>query len=116
MIGIRTTILAAAALVGASFVAGGASAAPIGAGLETAAPAATIEQAQVYFGFGPGVGYGYGGGYGPGYGYYGPRPAYGYGGGYGGGYYGPRYGYGRRVVCRFRPTPYGPRRVCFRRY
>ena len=34
-----------------------------------------------------------------------------------GGYYGPprRY-YGPRVVCRWRPSPWGPRRVCFRRW
>jgi hypothetical protein len=34
----------------------------------------------------------------------------------GGGYYGPpRRFYRPRVVCRWRPSPWGPRRVCWRR-
>jgi hypothetical protein len=43
---------------------------------------------------------------------------YGYRGyGYGRPYYRPRvWGYRPPVVCRIRYTPWGPRRVCFRRY
>lgn len=97
--------LAAGMVVAASVMAGGASAAPASAGLSAVSgPEMPATQVQ----------YGYGYGYGPGY-YGGPRPYYG-GPGYGPGYgfYGPP-GYRRRVVCRIRPTPYGPREVCFRR-
>lgn len=104
---LKSLALAAGLIGGSLALTGAASAAPVAAGLGAAtAPDVPVEQAQVYFGFGGGPGYGYyggprrywGGGYGPGYGYYG----------------GPRYR--RRVVCRVRYTPYGPRQVCFRRY
>ena len=100
MIGIRSTMFAAA-LIGGGLAAGSASAAPVPAGVASAAAAAApVETVQ------------WGWGYGPRYGYYGPRrywgPRY--------GFYGPRRFYGPPVVCRFRPTPWGPRRVCFRRY
>ena len=101
----RNIVAGGIGLAAVTLAAGAANAAPVGPGALAAGPdAAPIENAQFY-----GPGYGYYGGPRP---FYGPRPYYGYGGpGYG---YGP--GYGRRVVCRFRPTPYGPRRVCFRRY
>ncbi len=94
---------------------GPASAAPLGAGalpfVQTEAP--LVAKAQ----WGYRRGYGYRGyGY-RGYGY--RRPVYGYGyrrhwRGYG---YRPVYGWGGpRVVCRWRATPWGPRRVCWRRW
>lgn len=90
----------AAGLAGAALVAGGpASATPVASGLAASAEALNaplVEQAQ------------YWGGYGGGYGYYGP-PRRRYWGGYGGGWRPP-------VVCRIRYTPWGPRRVCFRRW
>jgi hypothetical protein len=43
-----------------------------------------------------------------------PRYRYGSRGYYGRPYYGRPY-YRPRVVCRIRYTPWGPRRVCFRR-
>ena len=100
---------------------GPASAAPLGAGAlpfaQTEAP--LVAKAQYRRGYG-GRGYGYrrGYGYGRGYGYrrgwggYGyRRPIYGYG------YRRPVYGWGGpRLVCRWRPTPWGPRRVCWRRW
>ena len=100
----RHLVVGAAAIVGTALVGGAsAQAAPVGAAASAplAAAGAPIETVQ----------WGYG--YGPGYGFYGPRPYYGPGPGYG--YYGPRR-YGPPVVCRFRPSPWGPRRVCFRRY
>lgn len=77
--------------LGLTGLVGQASAAPVQGAAPLAAPLAETVQF-----FGPG--------YGPGYGFYGPRPYYG------------RPFYGPPVVCRFRPTPFGPRRVCFRRY
>jgi hypothetical protein len=82
-----------------------ASAAPFGTG---AAPLAQLETplvAQAQWGH-----RGWHGGYRRGWGGYGYRRHWG----------GPRYGYygwgGPRFVCRWRPTPWGPRRVCFRRW
>jgi hypothetical protein len=102
---------------------GPASAAPLGAGAlpfaQTEAP--LVAKAQYRRGYGGrgygGRGYGYrrGYGYGRGYGYrrgwggYGyRRPIYGYG------YRRPVYGWGGAgLVCRWRPSPWGPRRVCW---
>ena len=110
---LRSLALAVGLVGGSLALTGAASAAPVAAGLGAAtAPAAPVEQAQVYFGFGAGPGY-YGG---PGYGYYGgPRRYYGaYGPGYG--YYGGPRRYRPRIVCRVRYTPYGPREICRRRW
>jgi hypothetical protein len=82
-----------------------ASATPFSAG---AAPLAQLETplvAQAQWGHR----HGWGGGYRRGWGGYGYRRPW--RGGYG--YYG--YG-GPRLVCRWRPSPWGPRRVCFRRW
>ena len=74
-----------------------ASAAPFGTG---AAPLAQLETplvAKAQWGYRR-------------YGYYRPYRRY----------WGPRYGYygwgGPRFVCRWRYTPWGPRRVCWRRW
>lgn len=85
--------LAAALALGGLGAVSSAQAAPLAAGSATTlAGGAAVE--TVAFGCGPGWTRG------P----YGRcRPAYGYG-------YGPRRFYGRR--CFFRPTPFGPRRVC----
>lgn len=98
MVTMKSLAVAVAIAGGAMGLAGPASAAPVGTGATVAGSAAGAPVEPVQYG------YGYGG------------PRYGYGGpGYGGGYYGRRR-FGPPVVCRFRPTPYGPRRVCFRRY
>ena len=83
-----------------------ASAAPFGTG---AAPLAQLETplvAKAQWGYRRGWhgGYGYRRHWG-GYGYYRPYRRYGY------------YGWGGpRFVCRWRPSPWGPRRVCWRRW
>jgi hypothetical protein len=97
-----------------------ASAAPLGAGALPFAQAEAPLVAKAQWGHrrgwgGRGYGYGYGrgwGGYRRGWGGYGyRRPIYGHG------YRRPVYGWGGpRLVCRWRPTPWGPRRVCWRRW
>jgi hypothetical protein len=84
---------------------GAASAAPVGAGALPLAQAETPLVEQVQWGHRR-----HWGGYGHrrhwgGYGYrrhWGYRPVYGWG--------------GPRLVCRLRYTPWGPRRVCWRRW
>jgi hypothetical protein len=98
----RSITFATALLGGGIAVAGSASAAPIPAGVAATAMSGPVETVQ----------WGWGYAYGPRYGYYGPRRYW----GPRHGFYGPRRFYGPPVVCRFRPTPWGPRRVCFRRY
>ncbi|MFL5183159.1 MAG: hypothetical protein ACJ8CQ_21855 [Microvirga sp.] len=88
---------------------GPASAAPLGAGalpfVQTEAPLVAKAQWGYRRGYGYGRGYGYRRGWG-GYGY--RRPIYGYG------YRRPVYGWGGPgLVCRWRPSPWGPRRVCW---
>jgi hypothetical protein len=84
---LKVLAVAAAVLGGAVTLSGAASAAPVAAGGIDAGH--TLAEPVQYWG--------------PGYGH--RRPYYG------------RRGYWRPpVVCRFRPSPWGPRRVCFRRY
>src|SRR5215203_3932395 len=84
---------------------GPASAAPLGAGALPFAQAEAPLVAKAQWGYRRGWG-------GRGYGYGGYRRGW---GGYG--YRRPIYGYGGpRLVCRWRPTPWGPRRVCWRRW
>ena len=98
---LRSLAAAAAMLGGAVALSGAASAAPVSAsGLATAAPASGLVESVQYWGPDP-------------YRRHWGGPRYGYGG--------PRWGGPRRwgpppVVCRFRPSPWGPRRVCFRRW
>jgi hypothetical protein len=95
MLGVKRLAAAAAILGGAVALSGAASASPVPAtGGLSAAPASQLVETVQYWG--------------PGYGprpFYGPRPGWRRGG-----------AYGPPVVCRFRPSPWGPRRVCFRRY
>ena len=98
---------------------GPASAAPLGAGALPFAQAEAPLVAKAQWGHRRGwmagaamataaAGAAYRRGWG-GYGY--RRPIYGYG------YRRPVYGWGGpRLVCRWRPTPWGPRRVCWRRW
>jgi hypothetical protein len=89
--------LAAAAVVigGAVALSGAASAAPVTASvLAASTPASGLVDTVQYWGPHPGYRR-----------HWGPRPYWG----------GPRR-FGPPVVCRFRPSPWGPRRVCFRRY
>jgi hypothetical protein len=94
MLGMKPLVAAAAILAGALALSGAAQAAPVSAS-GSLAPAAASQPIETVQYWGPG---------------YGPRPFYGPRPGWRRGYYGPP------VVCRFRPTPWGPRRVCFRRY
>jgi hypothetical protein len=108
---LKTAALVAAMAVGALGLASApASATPIGAG-SSAAVAGAVDDGlltQVQQGFTPRYRYRGYGGYRGGYGGY-------RGYGYGRPYYGRSY-YRPRVVCRIRYTPWGPRRICFRRY
>jgi hypothetical protein len=99
---LKTAALVAALAAGSLGLASApASATPIGAG-SSAALAGAVDGGLV-----TAVQWGHGRGH------YGYRPHYrGYG--YGRPYYGRPY-YRARVVCRIRYTPWGPRRVCFRR-
>jgi hypothetical protein len=102
---LRTAALVAAMVGGSLALAGApASAAPMPAS-SAPAVAGTMDDGlvtQVQSGFSRHRGHGYGYGYRRG-------PRWGYGG--------PRYGWGGpRLVCRIRYTPWGPRRVCFRRW
>jgi hypothetical protein len=104
---------------------GPASAAPLGAGAlpfaQTEAPLVTKAQWGHRRGYGHRGyghrGYGHRGWGGRGYGHrgwggYGHRRHW---GGYG--YRRPVYGWGGpRLVCRWRPSPWGPRQVCWRRW
>jgi hypothetical protein len=96
---LKTAALVAALAAGSLGLASApASATPIGAG-SSAAVAGAVDGGLV-----TAVQWGYG------------RPHYGYRRHYG---YRPYYGrpyYRPPVVCRIRYTPWGPRRVCFRRY
>ena len=99
---LRLAAVVAAIIGGSMALSGGSlSAAPIGAGalpLAQAADNPLVEKAQWRR-------RGYYRGYRPYRRYYRPR------------YYRPYGFYGRpRVVCRIRYTPWGPRRVCFRRW
>ncbi len=102
---LRQIAAAAAMLGGALLASGSASAAPIPpAGIEAAQASTPLVESVQYYGYGPRPFYGPPPFYGPRR-FYHPRP-----------YYRRRPFYGPPVVCRFRPTPFGPRRVCFRRY
>jgi hypothetical protein len=110
---LRTAALVAAMVGGSLALAGApASAAPMPAS-SAPAVAGTMDDGlltQVQSGFSRHRGYGYGYRRGPRWGYGGPRWGYG----------GPRWrghGWGGPpLVCRVRFTPWGPRRVCFRRW
>ena len=87
---------------------GPASATPFNPGVTPLAQAETPLVAKAQWGHRRGWGGGHRRGWGGGYGYrrhwggYGYRPVYGWG--------------GPRFVCRWRDTPWGPRRVCWRRW
>jgi hypothetical protein len=89
MVALKGLAVAAAMLGGAVALSTSASAAPVSAsGLATPAPTSSLVETVQYWGPGPYHRRGWGG----------PRR------------------WGPPVVCRWRPSPWGPRRVCFRRW